>query len=114
MNLLRILQIIAAVGTLLTGGFALFWPGRIEGFTGLTAPGPRGITEFRSVFGGAFIGLGLAALLIGSVDGYRMLGAIYLAIAVVRAFSMFYDKSVVQSNVISLATEIVLGVILVL
>jgi hypothetical protein len=38
----------------------------------------------------------------------------YLAIALVRAVSMFLDKSVVQSNIISLAVEVVFGVILVL
>jgi len=38
----------------------------------------------------------------------------YLAIAVVRAVSMILDKSIENSNVISLAIEIVIGVILVL
>jgi hypothetical protein len=43
-----------------------------------------------------------------------MLGIAYLVVALVRAISMVTDKSVVQSNVISLAVEIVCGVILVL
>jgi hypothetical protein len=43
-----------------------------------------------------------------------MLGIGYLAIGVVRAVSMIIDRSVVRSNVISLITEFVLGVILVL
>jgi len=43
-----------------------------------------------------------------------MLGIGYLCIAAVRTVSMFVDHSVVRSNVISLATEIVLGLILVL
>jgi len=43
-----------------------------------------------------------------------MLGVTYLGIAVVRAVSMFMDKSVVQSNVISLAVEIIFGIILVI
>jgi hypothetical protein len=38
----------------------------------------------------------------------------YLAIAAVRVVSIFVDKSSVQSNWISVATEIVLGIILVL
>jgi hypothetical protein len=45
---------------------------------------------------------------------FQTLGIMYLAIAVVRAVSMFLDKSVVQSNWISLAVEVVFGVILVL
>jgi hypothetical protein len=43
-----------------------------------------------------------------------MLGVTYLGIGVVRAVSMFMDKSVIQSNVISLVVEIIFGVILVI
>jgi hypothetical protein len=45
---------------------------------------------------------------------YRMLGIAYLAIAVARAISILFDKSYDQSNLISLAIEIVFGVILVI
>jgi hypothetical protein len=51
---------------------------------------------------------------LNSPVAYLMLGITYLAIALVRAVSMFMDKSVVQSNVISLAVEIIFGIILVL
>jgi hypothetical protein len=43
-----------------------------------------------------------------------MLGIMYLAIAAVRAVSMVTDKSIEQSNIISLVVEIVFGIILVL
>jgi len=43
-----------------------------------------------------------------------MLGIAYLAIALARIFSMIFDHSFENSNIISLVTEIVLGVILVL
>jgi hypothetical protein len=42
-----------------------------------------------------------------------MLGIAYLGVALVRGVSMFVDKSVVQSNVISLVVEIIFGIILV-
>jgi hypothetical protein len=110
MSILKILQIIGAVATIGTGLLAAVNPKGIEGFTGLTAPGARGITEFRSVFG-----VGLAVLLIGTRDAYRTLGAMYLAIAVVRVVSMLIDKSAgVQSNTISLIIEVVFGMIMVL
>jgi hypothetical protein len=112
--LLLILKIIAAVGTIATGFVSALWPSSVTGFTGLTAPGPRGITEIRAVLGGAFIGVGIAPLVLNSPAAYRMLGIMYLAIAVVRAISIVVDKSIVQSNIISLVVEIVFGVILVL
>jgi hypothetical protein len=45
---------------------------------------------------------------------FQMLGIGYLAIAAARTISIVLDKSYAQSNIISLVTEIVLGVILVL
>jgi hypothetical protein len=114
MNILKILQIIAVIGTILTGMLSLFWPKMAEGFTGLTAPGGRGITEIRSILGALFIGLGIAVFVLGTREVYQMLGIMYLAIGAVRAISMVIDKSIEQSNIISLIVEIIFGVILVL
>jgi len=114
MTLLKIFQIIAVVLTIVTGIISLFWPRSVFGFTGLTAPGPRGITEIRSILGGLFIGLGIAVFVLATRETYQMLGIMYLAIGVVRAASIVVDKSVVQSNVISLIVEILFGIILVL
>ncbi len=112
--ILQILQIVAAVGTILTGTFSLLKPSAITGFTGLSPLGGRGITEIRSVLGGLFIALGVFPLIVNSPVAYVMLGAAYLGIGLVRAVSMFVDKSVEQSNVISLVVEIIFGIILVL
>ena len=111
---IKILQIIAVVATILTGLVSLVNPRGVEGFTGLTAPGPRGITEIRSILGGVFIGLGIAVFLLGTRETYQMLGITYLAIGVVRLISIFLDKSSVQSNWISFAVEIIFGILLLL
>lgn len=111
---LDILQTIAVIGTILTGLYATLAPTRIQGFTGIQPIGGRGITEVRAIFGGLFIGLGLAAFLLDQAVSYPLLGWMYLAIGVVRAVSMFVDRSIERSNLISLAVEIVFGLILVL
>ena len=64
--------------------------------------------------GGLFVALGAAPLFLKDPAAYRMLGIAYLVVAVVRTASMLIDKSVVQSNIISVVVEIVFGVILVL
>jgi hypothetical protein len=110
---IRVLQIIAAVATILTGLVSLLGPRSVKGFTGLSAEGGRGITEIRAVLGGFFVALGAAPLILNATAAYQMLGIAYLVVGGVRAVSMFVDKSVVQSNIISLVVEIVLGVILV-
>lgn len=115
MTVLQILKIVAAVGTIATGVIGLFLPQQITGFIGLESPGGRGITELRAVLGGFFIALGAAPFILKQApETYRMLGIAYLVVAVVRTVSMFIDDSVVSSNIISVAVEIVFGVILVL
>ncbi len=114
MLLIKILQYIAVIVTLLTGLYSLIRPRAIKGFTGLEASSPRATTEIRSVMGGTFVGLGLAALLLPTREVFMTLAIVYAAIAVIRAISMVLDRSVVQSNIISLITEVVLVIILVL
>mgnify|MGYP005867446039 CR=1 FL=1 len=114
--ILNALKIAAAVATVLVGAVSVFYPTRISGFTGLDVAGnARGITEVRAVLGGFFIGLGLAPLIWRShaEPMYLMLGFAYLVVAGVRTVSMVVDGSVVQSNIISIVSEIALGVILV-
>ena len=113
MTFLLILKMIASLGTAATGLLALIKPSTVYGFTGLTANGPRGVSEIRAIFGGLLIGLGIAPLFLGS-SAYVMLGIGYLAIAAARAFSIVFDKSTARSNLISLGIELVFGVILVL
>lgn len=112
MIVLNILKIIAALGTIGTGILALVKPTAVFGFTGLIAEGPRGISEIRAIFGGLFIALGAAPFIFGET-GYRILGFGYLAIALVRLVSIFLDRSTASSNWISLAIEIVFGIILI-
>jgi len=115
MNILLILKIICAAGTVVVGVISLVAPRSIKGFTGLEATGARGITEIRAVLGALFIGIGLAPFLLGNaLVVYQALGIMYLAVGLVRAISMVLDKSIMQSNTISLIVEIVFGLILVL
>src|SRR4030042_2839032 len=112
-DILQILKIIACLATAATGVLALVKPELTYGFIGLTASSVRGVSEIRAIFGGLFIALGLAPLFLGAT-AYRMLGIGYLAIAVARTFSIFFDKSFDQSNWISLAIEVIFGIILVI
>jgi hypothetical protein len=114
MSIIQILQIIAALGTILTGVVSLFWPLKVQGFTGLTAKGGRGITEIRTILGALFIGLGAATLYFNIPATYQMLGITYLAMAIVRGISIFVDKSAESSNIISVIAELIFGIILVL
>jgi hypothetical protein len=114
MMIVQVLKIVAAIGTIATGLISLLRPRSVTGFTGLEAKGPRGVTEIRAVLGGVFVALGAVPLILNAPAAYQMLGITYLVVAAVRTASMIADKSVVQSNLISLAVEVIFGVILVL
>ena len=109
MNILLILKIVAALVTAATGLLSFVKPNVVYGFTGLTAQGARGVSEVRAVFGGLFIALGLAPIWLNQ---YQILGYGYLAIAVTRIISIIIDKSYARSNFVSLAIEIVFGIVL--
>jgi hypothetical protein len=113
MGIGMILKIIAALATAATGLLAFVKPTATYGFIGLNANGARGVSEIRAIFGGLFIALGVAPFFLGAA-AYQMLGIGYLAIAMARAFSIVFDKSYAQSNLISLGIEIVLGAMLVI
>jgi hypothetical protein len=114
MTILQVLKILLAVGTIATGLVSLVRPRAVMGFTGLVVTGARGITEIRAVLGGGFIGLGLAPLVLGTPEAYQVLGITYLVIFLARLAGVVLDRSFELSNWISLAFEIVAGIILVL
>jgi hypothetical protein len=114
MNWLTVLKYVAVAVTLATGVISIFWPTAIKGFTGLEASSPRATSEIRAVMGGVFLGLAVAVLLFRTPEVFKMLGVAFAAIALIRAISIVVDHAAVQSNIISLISEVVLAVILVL
>ena len=112
MTLLFWIKILIAVVTLGFGVLSIVRPSAAERFTGLKAEGPRGISEIRSVLGGLFVGLALAAFVYRSSPAFGTLGIGYLGIAFVRAASIYADKAATPSNWSSLAAEVVFGILL--
>ena len=104
--LLRLLRFVVLAATVASGLVLVVKPESVSGFTGLAPDAARGITEIRAAIGGVFVALGLASLFLRR-PAERVLGLVYLTIAVVRAPFMFADGSAEeQSNWISLAFEI--------
>ena len=112
--LVSILRWIILLGTLATGIVSLIKPESVLGFIGFEGISGRGKTEVRAIFGGLFIGLAAAPLILNDPAAYKMLGIAYLAIGIARLPAMFLDRSVVNSNLISLAIEFIFGLILIL
>jgi len=109
---LTVLQYIACALTILVGAYSLFAPMNAGKFTGLTPEGVRGITEIRVILGMFFVALGAYPIIFPSDAAFHMLGFAYLLVGIARIISIYVDKSGNQSNWISVASEIVLGAIL--
>ena len=112
--MISILQLIVVIATIAIGVFSLAAPTKIEGFTGLKPVGGRGVAEIRAIFGGVFIGMGLATFFLDKSVAYPMFGIIYLAIGLTRVVTIFLDKSRESSNLISVASELLFGVLFLL
>jgi len=112
MTFLFWIKIVVAVATIAFGAMSIVSPPAAERFTGLNAAGPRGLSEIRAVLGGLFVGLGIAALIFRTPSAFGTVGIGYLAIAVVRAGSIYFDKAPTSSNWVSLAAEVVFGILL--
>jgi hypothetical protein len=111
--LLQILQYAACILTALLGVYATVLPKNTTGITGLAPVGGRGITEIRVAFGVFFIVLGLFPIITNNPVAFQMLGSGYLLVGAARIVSIFMDKSSERSNWMSVAFEIVFGLILI-
>jgi len=114
MTFLFWIKVVVAVATMGFGIMSIVSPPAAERFTDLATTGPRGVSEIRAVLGGLFVGLGLAALIYHTGTAFGTVGIGYLAIAVVRAASIYVDKAPTSSNWLSLAFEVVFGILLLL
>jgi hypothetical protein len=56
MTIIRVLKIVGAVATIVTGVISIFWPLGVRSFTGLEVQGGRGVTEIRAVLGTWWLG----------------------------------------------------------
>jgi hypothetical protein len=111
---LQIVRIVIAAATALLGVLVIARPASLESFAGVIATGGRGRTEIRAGMGAFYLALGLAPIIFNSPEMYFLLGITYLTVAVVRLVGMIVDKSVETSNVGSLASDLVFGILLIL
>lgn len=111
--MLETVQVIILVFTILLGIAGFVRPRWYAEFAGLTSTGPRGQSELRAIFG-FFIGMGLAPLILEGSVTYDVVGIAYLAAGIARGTSIVRHRVYERTNMLSLAFEVVAGVLLVL
>jgi hypothetical protein len=107
---MQIIHTIIQILTIATGILAILRPKIMADFTGLQLT--RGLVEMQSGIGALFIALGAAPWILSHPIAYQMLGIAYLGIAAARFPAMMVHNSFEKTNWISLAIEIIFGVLL--
>lgn len=122
MTLIEILKILMALFNIGFGLFAIARPELLATASNFTLNNPRGRTEFRILSGGFFVGMGLGALVFGSIlDGgsnaaYQVVGASWLCGGATRLLNLLLEdpKSITDRSFwILLASEVIPGLILI-
>lgn len=111
-----VLDILAALINIGFGVFALLKPALVATASGFKLT-KRGTTELRIAFGGYFIGMGLAIILLSHPIASRAIGMAWLMAGVIRLVEYIYGKRaeiVDQSFYAFWAFEVVVGVVLIL
>lgn len=72
----------------------------------------RGVSEFRILHGGFFLGLALFALYANQPTVFQALGWSWIGAGVVRIPAYFLDKPAIPLSLIGLVAEIILGMFL--
>jgi hypothetical protein len=113
----QVIHVGIALFTIIIGLVSVVYPKAAARFTGFgDNVSPRGISEVRSVIGGAFVGLGLAPFLLGNAQiAFQVMGITYLAIGIVRTISILaLDKDTSSSSLISVGSEYLFAALLLL
>ena len=101
--------LIAPALSIVLGVVALLSPETLARQTGLAADGPLGRSELRALFGGVFIGIGIAALLLGSPAAHLVGAAAFLGGAAAKLLSAALERGVLPAAVPGLLFDVLLG-----
>lgn len=114
--MLDILQYLAAFINIAFGAWTLVQPAVIAKASSFSLLGQRGIAEMRIAFGGYFVGMGLAIIVLNDPAASAAIGMAWLGAAAVRLVTLFVqdrDAIVDTSFFVIWASEIFTGAILV-
>ena len=110
--LIPTLKNLTALASIIFGIVALFRPQATADAAFLTADTARGKAEIRASWGGLFIGLGIAVIIIGTQDAFLVFASAYALTAIVRVITWLFDRSIIsRAGIIILIFEVVSAVI---
>jgi hypothetical protein len=103
---------LGALACLGLGVMGLLAPMQAARLVGLAAVGRLGVSELRATYGGLFIGMGLACLVLDSPPAYAVAAAAWLGAAAGRGVSIAIDRNLSRMNIGGVLLEASIGVLL--
>lgn len=107
------LNLLGAAVTAIMGGIGLCAPSAAAALVGLEARTPPGRSEFRATYGGLFLALGAAPLILGEPLLYAAAALAWLGAAFGRLISIVIDRVSSTQNWLAAAFESAVGAVLI-
>lgn len=102
-------SLLGPLACLVLAGAALAAPARFGGTVGLAAAGALGRSELRAVFGGVFIGLAVACLVLASPSAHLTAAAAFFGGAAAKVLSAMLERGVFPAALPGLVVDLVAG-----
>ena len=106
---------LANLGALLTLALGLFGalaPSQAARFVGIQPLGGAGISEVRATYGGLFIAMGVACLVLQAPTAFLLAGLAWCGAGLMRFPSLLLDKGSFPKGLGGAAIELVIGMLL--
>jgi len=112
LNLVALFHIYAVVITIKNGLFSVLKPAWIKNASLIGPTSPRAKTEIRSIWGGLYLGLGVAGLVFPVPEVYRTIAIVYITSNLIRAALMVIRRSFTKSIFQTITYELILSAFL--
>ncbi|MBY0423382.1 MAG: DUF4345 family protein [Parvularculaceae bacterium] len=106
------INVLGAAITLAFGLLGLLAPERTAHLVGLEAKTQPGRSEFRATYGGLFVALGLAPLILREPMLFALAGLCWLGAAGGRVVSIAFDRAASPKNFAAVGLEATIGAVL--
>ena len=100
---------LGAIITVGLGALGLLAPLRAARMVGLQPDGGRGLTELRATYGGLFVGMGLACLVMQDPAAYAVAACAWWGAAIARVVSIAVDRQLSWLNMGGVVLEGLIG-----
>jgi len=115
MPLEQFFNIVACIAISLFGVYALFRPYEAAAMAHLKTDDSNGTAEVRISFGGLFIMMGIAPLMLNDAAAYQVVGLVFLGAFITRLITLVVDHPQIERLfIISGLFELVVGLVLLL